>query len=58
MSEDAQFPSSKAELIEDQGWKVIDLAPSKRVHLADLLSKIPDRKYYDLDEVVSVLEVD
>jgi len=58
MSEDAQFPSSKAELIEDQGWKVIDLAPSKRVHLADLLSKIPDKKYYDLDEVVSVLEVD
>lgn len=58
MSEDARFPSSKAELIEDQGWKVIDLAPSKRVHLADLLSKIPDKKYYDLDEVVSVLEVD
>lgn len=58
MSEDARFPSSKAELIEDQGWKVIDLTPSKRVHLADLLSKIPDRKYYDLDEVVSVLEVD
>jgi uncharacterized protein YecE (DUF72 family) len=58
MSGDARFPSSKAELIEDQGWKVIDLAPSKRVHLADLLSKIPDRKYYDLDEVVSVLEVD
>lgn len=58
LSEDARFPSSKAELIEDQGWKVIDLAPSKRVHLADLLSKIPDRKYYDLGEVVSVLEVD
>jgi uncharacterized protein YecE (DUF72 family) len=58
MSEDARFPSSKAELIEDQGWKVIDLAPSKRVHLADLLSKIPDKKYCDLDEVVSVLEVD
>ena len=58
MSEDAQFPSSKAKLVEHQGWKVIDLRPDKRVHLSELLSKIPDKKYSDLDEVIKTLRVD
>ncbi len=58
MSEDARFPSSKAELVEHQGWKVIDLRPDKRVHLSELLSKIPDKTYSDLDEVIKTLRVD
>jgi uncharacterized protein YecE (DUF72 family) len=57
LSEDAQFPMSKSELIEHQGWKVIDLAVDKRVHLAELLLKIPERKYKDIDEVAEVLEM-
>jgi hypothetical protein len=56
MSEDAKFPSSKTELIEHQGWKVIDLTSSKRVHLSELLSKIPEGTYSDLDQVVQMLE--
>jgi uncharacterized protein YecE (DUF72 family) len=58
MSEDARFPSSKAELIEHQGWKVIDLTSSKRIHLSELLSHIPDKTYGDLDEVIQTLRVD
>jgi hypothetical protein len=58
MSEDARFPSSKAELIEHQGWKVIDLTSSKRVHLSELLSQIPDKTYSDLDEVIRTMRVD
>ncbi len=34
LAEDAAFPSSKQELIVEQGWKVIDLTANKRVHLA------------------------
>jgi uncharacterized protein YecE (DUF72 family) len=56
MSEDAKFPSSKAELIEDQGWKIVDLTASKRVRLSELLSKIPDKTYSDLNEVAKMLE--
>jgi uncharacterized protein YecE (DUF72 family) len=56
LSEDAVFPSSKQSLINDQGWKVVDLATEKRVHLSDLLSKIPERNYGSLNEVVSALE--
>lgn len=57
MSEDAEFPSSKAKPIEHQGWKVVDLTSDKRVHLSELLLRIPDKTYSDLQEVVEALEV-
>jgi uncharacterized protein YecE (DUF72 family) len=57
LSEDATFPSSKEDLIEHQGWKVVDLTADKRVHLSELLEKIPQRTYNGLNEVVDVLEV-
>jgi uncharacterized protein YecE (DUF72 family) len=55
LSEDAEFPSSKSELIERQGWKVVDLTSDKRVHLSDLLSNIPEKTYNSIDEVAAVL---
>ena len=57
LAEDAQFPSSKSELIKKQGWKVIDVKPSKTAHLSDFLRRIPDKKYAGLEEVVAELEV-
>lgn len=56
LSEDAKFPASKADLIRQQGWKVVDLTSQKRVHLSDLLCKIPEREYSHLEEVVAALE--
>jgi uncharacterized protein YecE (DUF72 family) len=56
LSEDAQFPMSKSELIGNQGWKVIDLTVDERVHLSELLSKVSDRSYGSVDEVVDALE--
>jgi uncharacterized protein YecE (DUF72 family) len=56
LAEDAVFPSSKAQLIADQGWKVIDLTADKRVHLGDVLGKIPERTYRSLDEVAIELK--
>lgn len=56
LSEDAVFPSTKQSLISDQGWKVIDLTTQQRMHLSELLSKIPEKTYSSLSEVVSALE--
>ncbi len=56
LAEDACFPSSKTALVADQGWKVIDLAADRRVHLGDVLVRLPDRIYCSLSEVVSELE--
>jgi uncharacterized protein YecE (DUF72 family) len=56
LAEDTVFPSSKGELIADQGWKVVDLTSEKRAHLSELLARIPEKTYNDVDEVVQVLE--
>jgi len=48
LSEDAAFPSSRAELIEHQGWKVVDVKMDKRFHLSDLLSDIPEKIFNDV----------
>lgn len=56
LAEDTKFPSSKEELIREQGWKVIDLTAAKRVHLSDMLLKIPGKTYNNLDDVVTALE--
>jgi uncharacterized protein YecE (DUF72 family) len=56
LAEDAVFPVSKAELIEQQGWKVVDLSVDERVHLSGLLVDIPEKTYNSIDEVASALE--
>jgi len=55
LQEDARFPSTKTKLIEHQGWKVIDLTPDRRVHLSELLSKIPEKTYNNVLEVTKEL---
>jgi uncharacterized protein YecE (DUF72 family) len=56
LSEDTKFPTNKAQLLVDQGWKVIDLSIDKRVHLADVLQKIPESTYRSLNQVATALE--
>ena len=56
LQEDVKLPSTKAELIKHQGWKVIDLTIDKRVHLHELLAKIPEKTYNSLQEVIKELE--
>ena len=56
LSEDAQYPMSKSELLKYQGWKVIDLTSEKRIRLSQLLSKVPEKTYNSVDEVAEVLE--
>jgi len=55
LSEDAKFPATKKKLIEDQGWKIIDLTPEKRVHASELLQAIPEKIYNSIDEVIHEL---
>lgn len=57
LAEDARFPSSKTELLKHQGWKVIDQSTDKRVHLSELLVRIPDKTYESLEDLVKALEV-
>jgi len=54
--EDAKFPLTKTQLIENQGWKVFDLRADRRIHLSNLLSKLPERIYYTVNAVIEELE--
>jgi uncharacterized protein YecE (DUF72 family) len=56
LSEDARFPSTKQELIRSQGWKIFDLTETKRIRVENLLEKLPEATYNDLDEVADRLE--
>ncbi len=56
LAEDASFPATKSQLMEKQGWKVVDLAKDKRVHLSELLAEVPEKTYNSLPEIVDALE--
>jgi len=56
LSEDARFPSVKRDLIQDQGWKLIDATEDTRVHVAEMLEKLPERNYDSVDDVIQTLK--
>ncbi len=52
---DARFPSSRDELVQQHGWKVIDLDDHTRAHARRLLSALPRQTFRSLGEVVQAL---
>ncbi len=56
LSEDAFFPSTKSELVQSQGWKVIDVKVDRTAHLSEFLNNIPEKVYNNVDDVVKELE--
>jgi uncharacterized protein YecE (DUF72 family) len=56
MKEDAQFPSSKQELIEHQGWKLYDATTEERIRASETLQKLPERNYENLNNVITTLQ--
>jgi len=55
MKEDAQFPSQKQDLIQHQGWKLIDIKRDQRVRVREVLEELPELRYESLDDVVQAL---
>lgn len=55
LREDTKFPVTKKELVEKQGWKVIDLTEKERVHARYYLDKLPERKYEKMEEIIKEL---
>jgi uncharacterized protein YecE (DUF72 family) len=55
LAEDTKFPTSKAELVSLQGWKLFDASPRQRARAAGPLSRLPEGTYRSLDSVISTL---
>lgn len=55
LKEDARFPTTKEALIRHQGWKLFDITQDKRARVAEILEKLPDKTYNNLNEVIETL---
>jgi uncharacterized protein YecE (DUF72 family) len=56
LGEDAKFPATKQELLQNQGWKLFDYTPIERIHASLFLERLPDRIYTGMDEVREELQ--
>ena len=52
LTEDVEFPKSKQELINDQGWKVIDLTHDKKIHARLLPETLPEKQFKNINEIM------
>lgn len=55
LREDARFPVTRAELIRHQGWKVCDWKEGERVHVSDILERLPERTFLGLEDIANHL---
>ena len=55
LEEDAKFPATKDELIKRQGWKLYDASEEVRVRAEEPLSKLPDRTYGNVNDLLQEL---
>jgi len=56
LREDAKFPCDKNYLIKHQGWKVIDFTVDKRIRAEEVLQKLPDKTFEDVNSVIEILK--
>jgi Protein of unknown function DUF72 len=56
LKEDARFPTSKSELVGEQGWKLYDKTSEERARAVEVLERLPERTYTTTDDVLASLK--
>lgn len=56
LGEDVNFPATKQELVQNQGWKLFDYTPIERIRASCYLERLPDRIYTGMDKVREELQ--
>jgi uncharacterized protein YecE (DUF72 family) len=57
LREDAEFPATKQQLVDKQGWKLFDMTETARVRAGEVLQKLPEGTYNNIAEVMDRLEL-
>ena len=57
LTEDTRFPTTKLNLIKDQGWKIFDWKENQRRRVSEVIEKLPDQNYHNLHDLVQVIMV-
>jgi hypothetical protein len=55
LEEDAKFPTTRQELVKDQGWKLYDTHDGRKARAEDALQIIPEKAYGNVNDVVKAL---
>lgn len=56
LSEDTKFPTTKQKLLQHQGWKLFDLTQTKRIRASEILQKLPQQTYQNINQVIQTLK--
>jgi len=56
LKEDTRFPTSKSQLMGEQGWKLYDKSVDERARARELLEKLPESTYTTLEDVLESLK--
>jgi uncharacterized protein YecE (DUF72 family) len=56
LKEDTRFPTSKSQLMGEQGWKLYDRSVEERARARELLEKLPERTYTTLEDILKSLK--
>src|SRR5712691_6283416 len=54
--EDAIFPTSKSQLVNLQVWKLYDKTAEERARAGEVLQRLPERTYTNIDDVLASLK--
>ncbi|MGI0080345.1 MAG: DUF72 domain-containing protein [Nitrososphaerales archaeon] len=46
-----KYPASKSSLLEEFAWRTFSIEPDKKIHVGEILQRLPDRQYESVDEI-------
>jgi uncharacterized protein YecE (DUF72 family) len=55
LREDTSFPTTKQELLQNQGWKLLDLSEDKKIRAQEFLRQLPEGTYNNTNEIIASL---
>ncbi len=50
-----KYPVSKKSLLEEFAWRTFSIGPEKKVHLEEVLQKLPEREYNSIEDLIQFL---
>lgn len=52
-----KYPASKKSLVEEFAWRTFNLEPEKKVHVGEILQRLPERQYGSVDEIIQQISL-
>ncbi len=50
-----RYPVSKKSLLEEFAWRTISLEPDRKIHLGEILQRLPEKQYESVEEISELI---